>query len=496
MQRYNDTDLLHELLIASPTGSAAAAAACARLNDIHGHYPISVGDLVYTLSIFALDAVDAINTYGWRRVLPQEAAAVLLAWRRLGEEMHMDAQRSGHLAAATASWTALRAWRTAYETQHMKFTREAFRLTEDSVTLFRFHPAVSPALTLAAALSFPLRRLAAAAGFGRSRERPTWEGERWAWFSAFDHGILRPVIVAATTPRLHVALGLARPSSTAQLGGALRDECLERGLHGRQLRGGALAACRHVSPKGAADALFNARKRASGGSGGVQAAALEAHLPLPPWTNMATAQREFLHFDTQTDCALVAAEAACGGAAGRNTDCSGSDQQRTKPRRRGSSADGFGWGGGMGSPGGSNCATAGWGGEQAEFELNDAHCDALELPQPVHASVCVRWTLALALLAVAAVQRMACFPRCAGGCSTQRSPLGGVRPGCPMSSSDAVHAVAGTVFMERFARYGAEACPQSIGSIGPEHMRPLQMKRTAPQQPRARSVRNRGNPSR
>lgn len=496
--------------MASRPNSAAAAAACARLNHIHGHYPISDGDYVYTLSVFVLDAVDAINTYGWRRVHPQEAAGVLLAWRRLGQSMGMGAQGTTHLQDATKSWTSLRAWRTAYETQRMKVTPEAFRLTEDSVTLFRFHPAVSPLLTAASALSYPLRCLGGALGCGAPMHSCSWEGERMYWFRLFDRAILRPLILVATTPRLQTALGLKRPTSTAQLGRELRERCLQQTLHGRQIRGAALGALRAVSPHMAVDSLFNARRNTehTHARSAVGCAAEEAHLPIPPWAHSQEAQRGMLHFDTQVDCAVAAAEAACDvqslvdeeSPSAQNTCTKSTNARHTGKavrRRRGSSMDSMGWGGVSSSggaprspllsPGASHCATAGWGGEEAEFVLEPEHCDALGLPSAVTPSPVLQWLLPLLLLAVAAVQRFVCFPRCGGGCSAMRSPPSGVRPGCPMVSPEAVQAAADCVFMERFALYGVPACPRTIASIGPAHMKPLGAGRSSGAS-RARSV--------
>eukprot|EP00270_Netrium_digitus_P014285 TRINITY_DN4831_c0_g1_i1.p1 TRINITY_DN4831_c0_g1~~TRINITY_DN4831_c0_g1_i1.p1 ORF type:complete len:379 (+),score=33.04 TRINITY_DN4831_c0_g1_i1:75-1211(+) len=86
-KRYDDTDFLIrgflECFIDSPIGKVSIS----RLNEIHSHYNISNGDYLYLLTLFALEPIDWIDRFGWRKLLLIEKEAHIVYWKNVGEKM-------------------------------------------------------------------------------------------------------------------------------------------------------------------------------------------------------------------------------------------------------------------------------------------------------------------------------------------------------------------------------------------------------------------------
>ncbi|KAI7853000.1 hypothetical protein BDC45DRAFT_606905 [Circinella umbellata] len=64
--------------------------ALTRLNEIHGKYPISNGDFLYTLSLFICEPIKWINRYGWRKLEPLESNALFRIWYDVGVKMNIQ----------------------------------------------------------------------------------------------------------------------------------------------------------------------------------------------------------------------------------------------------------------------------------------------------------------------------------------------------------------------------------------------------------------------
>lgn len=93
-KRYVDTTVLIREFCGNPPGSERYAAAIARMNYIHSVYQkagkITNSDLLYTLSLFALEPPRWIAKYEWRDLTDVERCAVGTFWKRIGDHMGIN----------------------------------------------------------------------------------------------------------------------------------------------------------------------------------------------------------------------------------------------------------------------------------------------------------------------------------------------------------------------------------------------------------------------
>lgn len=122
-KRYVDTEVLMAEILAHPPVAKRSQTAIARVNYIHSHYrkigKISNDDMLYTLSLFALEPIRWIDRYEWRRVLPFELCAMGTFWKSLGDSMDISYESLGD---GKASWENglewlkdIQEWSEAYE---------------------------------------------------------------------------------------------------------------------------------------------------------------------------------------------------------------------------------------------------------------------------------------------------------------------------------------------------------------------------------------------
>ncbi|KAI7906373.1 uncharacterized protein BX663DRAFT_191052 [Cokeromyces recurvatus] len=62
-------------------------AAIDRLNEIHGKYPISDEDYLYTLVLFVVEPIRWINSWEWRKLDIREINAIFKVWHEIGTKM-------------------------------------------------------------------------------------------------------------------------------------------------------------------------------------------------------------------------------------------------------------------------------------------------------------------------------------------------------------------------------------------------------------------------
>lgn len=125
-KRYSDTQVLISEFIGMEPSSERANAATARLNYIHGVYQqqglISNDDMLYTLSLFALEPVRWINRYEWRKLTDLEVCAMGTFWKSQGDAMNIsfqDLPGYGTWASGLEWWESVKIWSESYEKQHM-----------------------------------------------------------------------------------------------------------------------------------------------------------------------------------------------------------------------------------------------------------------------------------------------------------------------------------------------------------------------------------------
>ncbi|KAI9722357.1 MAG: hypothetical protein M1812_001829 [Candelaria pacifica] len=126
-KRYADTAVLITELMANPPSSERTSTAIGRMNYIHSVYQnagkISNEDLLYTLSLFALEPIRWIKMYEWRELIELERAAIGTFWKGIGNEMSID---YSELRSAQHGWRDglhwledVHEWSQAYEERCM-----------------------------------------------------------------------------------------------------------------------------------------------------------------------------------------------------------------------------------------------------------------------------------------------------------------------------------------------------------------------------------------
>ncbi|KAK4995191.1 hypothetical protein LTR66_004942 [Elasticomyces elasticus] len=140
-KRYADTEVLIAEFLADAPSSERACSAIARMNYIHSVYQksgrISNDDMLYTLSLFAVEPLRWIGRYEWRLPTDMERCAVAVFWKSIGDAMNID---YANLPSAKKGWTdglhwmdEIVAWSQAYEQRHM-VPDEANKKTADETT--------------------------------------------------------------------------------------------------------------------------------------------------------------------------------------------------------------------------------------------------------------------------------------------------------------------------------------------------------------------------
>ncbi|TKX26875.1 hypothetical protein C1H76_1031 [Elsinoe australis] len=127
-RRTADTGvLLLEFCLNKPS-SARAMEATARMNYLHSRYikagKISNEDMLFTLSLFALEPVRWVNRFEWRKFTEFELCATGTFWKAMGDKMEIDFSA---LPGAKEGWRdglewldSIRAWSEKYEECKMR----------------------------------------------------------------------------------------------------------------------------------------------------------------------------------------------------------------------------------------------------------------------------------------------------------------------------------------------------------------------------------------
>ncbi|KAL8838047.1 MAG: hypothetical protein Q9170_002283 [Blastenia crenularia] len=126
-KRYADTAVLvREFMCHKPTDPRTLEA-IARMNYIHSLYQksgaIRDDDLLFTLSLFALEPIRWIERYEWRKLQDFEQCALGVFWKSIGDAMGIS---YGELSSAEMGWSDglhwledVAKWSERYEQEHM-----------------------------------------------------------------------------------------------------------------------------------------------------------------------------------------------------------------------------------------------------------------------------------------------------------------------------------------------------------------------------------------
>ncbi|KAF1981069.1 hypothetical protein K402DRAFT_398886 [Aulographum hederae CBS 113979] len=126
-KRYVDTSVLIHEFCGNPRSSSRYQQSIARMNYLHSVYlkdaRISNADLLYTLSLFALEPMRWMARYEWRELGELEKAAVGTFWCQVGRDMEVG---YGELEGAEGGWRDglewledVEAWSRRYEERCM-----------------------------------------------------------------------------------------------------------------------------------------------------------------------------------------------------------------------------------------------------------------------------------------------------------------------------------------------------------------------------------------
>ncbi|EED22461.1 conserved hypothetical protein [Talaromyces stipitatus ATCC 10500] len=138
-KRYADTGVLIGQFMAFEPSSERAHEAIARTRFLHANYRktghILEDDMLYTLSLFALEPIRFVETYEWRKLSDLEKCAIGTYWKSLGDALDISyacLPSGSEMTDAKAlerkrgfqdglHWLEeIRVWSHAYEVQNMK----------------------------------------------------------------------------------------------------------------------------------------------------------------------------------------------------------------------------------------------------------------------------------------------------------------------------------------------------------------------------------------
>lgn len=124
-RRSADTGLLLNNLIIAPPTSKQSIDAIVRTAWIHRGFrqsgKITNDDMLYTLSLFALEGVRWVQRYEWRCLTNLEICAIGVFWKKIGDAMDISYAVLGDQTPNNGlEWhRALDRWSRSYESVHM-----------------------------------------------------------------------------------------------------------------------------------------------------------------------------------------------------------------------------------------------------------------------------------------------------------------------------------------------------------------------------------------
>ncbi|KAK6431881.1 hypothetical protein LTR95_011954 [Oleoguttula sp. CCFEE 5521] len=140
-RRMADTSQLSNNAIIAPPTSDRAIDAVTRI--VHLHQPfrqkgqISDGDMLYTLSLFALEGMRWIREYEWRELTDLERCAIAVFWRHIGHDFDISyAPLECDEDTDALQWLqSLDTWSQEYEAQHMRYAKSNAVLAQSTLAL-------------------------------------------------------------------------------------------------------------------------------------------------------------------------------------------------------------------------------------------------------------------------------------------------------------------------------------------------------------------------
>ena len=145
-KRYADTGALLKEAVLNKPGSDRSVTAIARINYLHDRHrargKIADQDMLYTLSLFALEPARWLKRHEWRELNEMELCAVGIYWKYLGDALKVPFEL---LPGSKTGWRdglewlqELREWSEAYEKKHMMPAQSNKKLADSTLDIMLY----------------------------------------------------------------------------------------------------------------------------------------------------------------------------------------------------------------------------------------------------------------------------------------------------------------------------------------------------------------------
>lgn len=127
-KRYDDTGLMVSLILKLGHDTPKGQSVIQRMNQIHGHFPISNADFLYVLSTFIYEPVRWIERFGWRQLSLLEKQALFYFWFSVGQQMGIQ--------EIPGTYESFEQYNLEYEREHFHYSEANQRVGESTLKLF------------------------------------------------------------------------------------------------------------------------------------------------------------------------------------------------------------------------------------------------------------------------------------------------------------------------------------------------------------------------
>lgn len=127
-KRYDDTGLMISLILKLGHDTPEGQSVIQRMNQIHGHFPISNADFLYVLSTFIYEPVRWIEQFGWRQLSLLEKQALFYFWFSVGQQMGIQ--------EIPGTYESFEQYNLEYEREHFHYSEANQRVGESTLKLF------------------------------------------------------------------------------------------------------------------------------------------------------------------------------------------------------------------------------------------------------------------------------------------------------------------------------------------------------------------------
>lgn len=141
-KRYDDTGIMISLILQWGYDTPQGQEIIGRMNQIHGHFPISNADFLYVLSTFIYEPVRWLERFGWRPLTQIEKEAIYYFWRAVGEQMQIN--------DIPPNYADFEQYNLNYEQQYYRYDPANQKVGASTVNLFLswfpqpFRPMIQP----------------------------------------------------------------------------------------------------------------------------------------------------------------------------------------------------------------------------------------------------------------------------------------------------------------------------------------------------------------